>query len=165
MRLRQLYSRLFYGKGDHFLLNGSKTYISNGINGGAFVVAARTVADKPHGIGLFVEAGGAGRDIEPALFTAGPDMYLGLDVPGVPQYARLQFGEFRRGFVDTVDDVATIGTAVARIGVALLRKAAPGAQFAARFQGVTQYDQAHAESAASALLATLAVAGVGHQWL
>ena len=44
--------------GDDWVLNGSKTYISNGINGGAFVVAARTVPDKPHGIGLFVvEAG------------------------------------------------------------------------------------------------------------
>jgi acyl-CoA dehydrogenase len=40
--------------GDHWVLNGSKTFISNGINGGAFVVAARTVPDKPHGIGLFV---------------------------------------------------------------------------------------------------------------
>jgi len=44
--------------GDDWILNGSKTYISNGINGGAFVVAARTVPDKAHGIGLFVvEAG------------------------------------------------------------------------------------------------------------
>ena len=40
--------------GDVWILNGSKTYISNGINGGAFVVAARSVPDKPHGIGLFV---------------------------------------------------------------------------------------------------------------
>ncbi len=40
--------------GDHWVLNGSKTFISNGINGGAFVVAARTVPDKPHGIGLFL---------------------------------------------------------------------------------------------------------------
>ena len=40
--------------GDEWVLNGSKTYISNGINGDAFVVAARTVPDKPHGIGLFV---------------------------------------------------------------------------------------------------------------
>jgi len=40
--------------GDHWVLNGSKTFISNGINGGAFIVAARTVPDKPHGIGLFV---------------------------------------------------------------------------------------------------------------
>ena len=40
--------------GDDWIIRGSKTYISNGINGGAFVVAARTVPDKPHGIGLFV---------------------------------------------------------------------------------------------------------------
>jgi alkylation response protein AidB-like acyl-CoA dehydrogenase len=40
--------------GDHWVLNGSKTFISNGINGGAFIVAARTVPGKPHGIGLFV---------------------------------------------------------------------------------------------------------------
>jgi len=40
--------------GDDWILNGSKTFISNGINGSAFVVAARTVPDKPHGIGLFV---------------------------------------------------------------------------------------------------------------
>jgi acyl-CoA dehydrogenase len=50
-------------KGDHFLLNGSKTYISNGINGDLFVVAARTVADQPHGLGLFlVERGMEGFD-------------------------------------------------------------------------------------------------------
>jgi alkylation response protein AidB-like acyl-CoA dehydrogenase len=40
--------------GDHWVLNGSKTFISNGINGGAFIVAARTVPGKPHGIGLFI---------------------------------------------------------------------------------------------------------------
>jgi len=40
--------------GDDWLISGSKTYISNGINGGAFVVAARTVPGKRHGIGLFV---------------------------------------------------------------------------------------------------------------
>jgi len=40
--------------GDDWIINGSKTYISNGINGGAFVTAARTVPDKPHGLGLFV---------------------------------------------------------------------------------------------------------------
>ena len=40
--------------GDDWVLNGSKTYISNGINGGAFVVAAKTVPDNPHAMGLFV---------------------------------------------------------------------------------------------------------------
>jgi len=41
-------------QGDHWLLNGSKTYISNGINGDLFVVAARTSPDHPHCIGLFL---------------------------------------------------------------------------------------------------------------
>ena len=49
-------------RGDHWVLNGSKTYISNGYIGDLFVVAART--DPPTGamgIGLFlVEAGIAG---------------------------------------------------------------------------------------------------------
>lgn len=40
--------------GSDWVISGSKTYISNGINGGAFVVAARTVPEKPHGLGLFV---------------------------------------------------------------------------------------------------------------
>ncbi|MDB5967726.1 MAG: acyl-CoA dehydrogenase [Hydrocarboniphaga sp.] len=45
-------------KGDHWLLNGSKTYISNGIQADLVVVAARTVPDSRYGIGLFVvEAG------------------------------------------------------------------------------------------------------------
>ena len=39
---------------DHWLLNGSKTYISNGQIGDVFIVAARTVPGKAHGLGLFV---------------------------------------------------------------------------------------------------------------
>ncbi len=54
--------------GENWILNGSKTFISNGINGGAFVVAARTVPDKPHGIGLFVVEA----DMEG--FSRGPNM-------------------------------------------------------------------------------------------
>jgi len=41
-------------RGDHFLLNGSKTYISNGINADLVVVVARTDPDKRHGLSLFV---------------------------------------------------------------------------------------------------------------
>jgi len=45
-------------KGDHWILNGSKTYISNGQLAHLVIVAARTVPDRKHGIGLFlVEAG------------------------------------------------------------------------------------------------------------
>ncbi|MFA5939684.1 MAG: acyl-CoA dehydrogenase family protein [Sinimarinibacterium sp.] len=41
-------------KGDHFLLNGSKTYISNGILSDVVIVAAKTHADNPHGVTLFL---------------------------------------------------------------------------------------------------------------
>ena len=40
--------------GDHWLLNGSKTYISNGQIADLIVVAARTVPDQRYGLGLFV---------------------------------------------------------------------------------------------------------------
>lgn len=47
--------------GDHWLLNGSKTYISNGILSDVVVVAARTDPQARHGLGLFlVERGMAG---------------------------------------------------------------------------------------------------------
>ncbi len=41
-------------KGDHWLLNGSKTYTSNGINADLVVVVARTDPEKRHGLSLFV---------------------------------------------------------------------------------------------------------------
>jgi acyl-CoA dehydrogenase len=40
--------------GDHWLLNGSKTYISNGQLADIVVVAARTDPEQRHGIGLFL---------------------------------------------------------------------------------------------------------------
>lgn len=41
-------------KGDHWLLNGAKTYISNGILSDLVVVAARTDPASRHGLSLFV---------------------------------------------------------------------------------------------------------------
>jgi alkylation response protein AidB-like acyl-CoA dehydrogenase len=41
-------------RGDHWVLNGSKTYISNGQLADIVIVAARTVPDQRHGIGLFI---------------------------------------------------------------------------------------------------------------
>jgi len=60
--------------GDHWLLNGSKTYISNGLIADLVLVAARTVADSKYGIGLFlVEEGMPG-------FTRGQKLHkMGLD--------------------------------------------------------------------------------------
>jgi acyl-CoA dehydrogenase len=40
--------------GGDWILNGSKTYISNGQIGDLFIVAARTVPEKRHGLGLFL---------------------------------------------------------------------------------------------------------------
>jgi len=41
--------------GDHFVLNGSKTYISNGINADYVIVAAKTDPENnPYAVGLFV---------------------------------------------------------------------------------------------------------------
>jgi alkylation response protein AidB-like acyl-CoA dehydrogenase len=41
-------------KDDHWLLNGSKTYISNGQIGDVFIVAAKTDPNVSHGLGLFL---------------------------------------------------------------------------------------------------------------
>lgn len=41
-------------KGDHWLLNGAKTYISNGLLSDLVIVAARTQPDNPHGVTLFL---------------------------------------------------------------------------------------------------------------
>src|SRR5258705_4645827 len=41
-------------KGDHWLLNGAKTYISNGILADVVVVAARTDPESRHGLSLFL---------------------------------------------------------------------------------------------------------------
>jgi long-chain-acyl-CoA dehydrogenase len=40
--------------GDHYILNGAKTFISNGQTGDLFVVAARTGPDRHKGLSLFV---------------------------------------------------------------------------------------------------------------
>jgi acyl-CoA dehydrogenase len=41
-------------KGDHYLLNGSKTFISNGILADLVIVAARSSKENRHGMSLFV---------------------------------------------------------------------------------------------------------------
>jgi alkylation response protein AidB-like acyl-CoA dehydrogenase len=47
--------------GDHWVLDGSKTFVSNGVCADLVIVAARTQPDRRHGIGLFlVETGTPG---------------------------------------------------------------------------------------------------------
>jgi acyl-CoA dehydrogenase len=88
-------------KGDHFVLNGSKTYISNGIVGDLFVVAARTVADNPHGIGLFLVERGMegftrGRNLKKMGLKAQDTAELFFDNVPIPKVNVL--GEPTRGF-------------------------------------------------------------------
>ncbi len=86
---------------DHWLLNGSKTYISNGINGDVFIVAARTVPDEPHGLGLLlVERGmpgfSRGRNLKKLGLKAQDTAELFFDNVRVPKANVL--GDPRKGF-------------------------------------------------------------------
>lgn len=87
--------------GDDWVITGSKTYISNGINGGAFVVAARTVPDRPHGLGLFVVEEGMpgfrrGRKLEKMGLESQDTAELFFDSVRVPPSNVL--GDPQRGF-------------------------------------------------------------------
>ncbi len=88
-------------RGDHFVLNGSKTYISNGINGDLFVVAARTDPNSPHGIGLFLVERGMegfrrGRNLKKLGLKAQDTAELFFDDVRVPRDNAL--GDPRKGF-------------------------------------------------------------------
>ena len=88
-------------RGDRWVLNGSKTYISNGINGDLFIVAARTVADDAHGIGLFLVERGMdgftrGRNLRKLGLKAQDTAELFFDNVEVPQANVL--GDPRKGF-------------------------------------------------------------------
>ena len=95
--------------GDDWILNGSKTYISNGINGGAFVVAARTVPDKQHGIGLFVveegmEGFSRGRNLAKMGLKAQDTAELFFENVRIP--AENLLGEPERGFYNLMHHLA-----------------------------------------------------------
>lgn len=88
-------------KGDHWLLNGSKTYISNGILADLVVVAARTVPDSTHGLGLFVVERGMegferGRNLKKMGLKAQDTAELFFNNVKVPKENVL--GEPTRGF-------------------------------------------------------------------
>ena len=88
-------------KGDHFLLNGTKTYISNGINADLVVVVARTDRTGGHGLSLFVvERGMEGFERGPKLKKMGlksqDTCELFFNNVKVPRENLL--GELNRGF-------------------------------------------------------------------
>ena len=87
--------------GDHWVLNGAKTYISNGILGDLIVVAARTDPEKPHGISLFLVERGMegferGRKLEKMGLKSQDTAELFFNDVKVPQ-ANL-IGEAGQGF-------------------------------------------------------------------
>jgi acyl-CoA dehydrogenase len=87
--------------GDDWIINGSKTYISNGINGGAFVVAAHSVPGRPHGLGLFVveegmEGFSRGRNLSKMGLKAQDTAELFFENVRVP--AENVLGDPERGF-------------------------------------------------------------------
>ncbi len=87
-------------QGDHFVLNGSKTYISNGILADLVVVAART-SDSSHGLSLFVVERGMegferGRNLDKMGLKSQDTAELFFNNVKVPKENLL--GEWNRGF-------------------------------------------------------------------
>jgi acyl-CoA dehydrogenase len=88
-------------KGDHYLLNGSKTYISNGINADLVIVAAKTDPENSHGLSLFVVERGMdgferGRNLKKMGLKSQDTAELFFNNVRVPKENLL--GEFNRGF-------------------------------------------------------------------
>jgi len=88
-------------KGDHYLLNGSKTYISNGINADLIVVVARTDPNTRHGLSLFVVERGMegferGRNLKKMGLKSQDTAELFFNNVKVSKENLL--GEFNRGF-------------------------------------------------------------------
>lgn len=88
-------------RGDYWVLNGSKTYISNGQIGDLFVVAARTVPSTKHGLGLFLvdanmEGFRRGRNLKKMGLKAQDTSELFFDNVKVPTANVL--GDTTRGF-------------------------------------------------------------------
>ena len=88
-------------KGDHYLLNGSKTYISNGILADLVVVAAKTDPDSRHGLSLFVVERGMegferGRNLKKMGLKSQDTAELFFNNVKVPKQNLL--GEWNKGF-------------------------------------------------------------------
>ena len=88
-------------KGDHWLLNGSKIYTSNGINADLVVVVARTEPGRSHGLSLFVVERGMegferGRNLKKMGLKSQDTAELFFNNVQVPKENLL--GEANRGF-------------------------------------------------------------------
>ena len=96
-------------KGDHYLLNGSKTFISNGILADLVIVAAKTEADNSHGISLFVVERGMegferGKNLKKMGMHSQDTAELFFNNVKVPKENLL--GEWNRGFYHLIHFLA-----------------------------------------------------------
>lgn len=114
-------------RGDVYVLNGTKTFISNGINADLVVVAARTDPSQRHrGMSLFVvERGMAGfergRNLDKIGLHAQDTAELHFDDVEVPVANRL--GEEGEGFAHLTANLAQERLSIAIAGVAAARTA------------------------------------------
>jgi alkylation response protein AidB-like acyl-CoA dehydrogenase len=111
-------------KGDHYLLNGTKNWITNGATASTYIVIAQTDAEKGHkGINAFiVEKGWAGFDIGPKekkMGIRGSDTHSLLfnDVK-VPKENRIGADGFGFNFAMSVLNGGRIGIASQALGIA-----------------------------------------------
>ena len=111
-------------KGDHYLLNGTKNWITNGSSASTYIVIAHTDVDKGHkGINAFiVEKGWAGFDIglkEKKMGIRGSDTHslMFTDVK-VPKENRIGEDGFGFSFAMNVLNGGRIGIASQALGIA-----------------------------------------------
>jgi alkylation response protein AidB-like acyl-CoA dehydrogenase len=109
-------------KGDYYVLNGSKTFISNGIMSDLVIVVARTNADAGHqGISLLVVERGMdgferGRNLEKVGLKAQDTAELFFDNVHVPKGNLL--GEEGSGFISLMTNLPQERVSIAAIAVA-----------------------------------------------
>jgi alkylation response protein AidB-like acyl-CoA dehydrogenase len=109
-------------KGDHYVLNGSKTFISNGIMSDLVIVVARTNPDAGHqGISLLVVERGMdgferGRNLEKVGLKAQDTAELFFDNVHVPKENLL--GEEGSGFISLMTNLPQERVSIAAIAVA-----------------------------------------------
>jgi len=111
-------------KGDHYLLNGTKNWITNGASASTYIVIAQTHLDKGHkGINAFiVEKGWAGFDIGPKekkMGIRGSDTHsLMFNDVKVPKENRIGEDGFGFNFAMSVLNGGRIGIASQALGIA-----------------------------------------------
>ena len=111
-------------KGDHYLLNGTKNWITNGASASTYIVIAQTHLDKGHkGINAFiVEKGWAGFDIGPKekkMGIRGSDTHsLMFNDVKVPKENRIGDDGFGFNFAMSVLNGGRIGIASQALGIA-----------------------------------------------